>query len=125
MPITNSVFNKSSRYVHGGKTEVGELGLEWWEKRNLSVDSTDTSFVVDTFHANRLDLIASIFYGEPRWWWVLAQINNILDPMQEVVEGRILFIPTRERLMVLLNGKVGGTNSTRIKNLNIISPVIV
>lgn len=122
---TSSVYNKSSRYVHGGVTEVGELGLEWWERQNIPTADTDTIFTVDSFHANRLDLISSAFYGEPRWWWVIAQINNILDPQQEVIEGLVISIPTRERLMMILDGKTGGFYSTREKNINIISPVIV
>lgn len=121
----SSVYNKTSRYVHGGSTEVGELGIEWWERRNFKTDPTDTIFTVDNFHSNRLDLIANIFYGEPRYWWIIAQVNNILDPQQEVYPGRILSIPSKDRLMLLLNGKVGGFNSERQQDLNIIAPVIV
>ena len=121
----SSVFNKMSRYVHGGKTEVGEVGLEWWERRKIPTDSTDLMFTVDKFHSNRLDLIANIFYGEPRYWWIIAQANNILDPNAEVTEGRMLAIPTKDRIMILMNGRVGGSTTSREKNLNIISPVIV
>lgn len=123
--MPSSVNNKSSRYVHGGNTEVGQLGLEWWERRIIPTDESDLLFTVDSFHSNRLDLIATIFYGEPRWWWIIAQMNNILDPQQEVYEGRQLAIPSKDRLMMLLNGRTGGFQSTREKNLNIISPVIV
>ena len=45
----------------------------------MMTDSSDTFLTVDAFHSNRLDLIATAVYGEPRWWWILAQINNILD----------------------------------------------
>jgi len=121
----NSVSNKASRYVHGGNTEIGEIGLEWWDRRIIPTDESDTIFTVDNFHTNRLDLISTIFYGEPRWWWVIAQMNNILDPNQEVYSGRQLAIPSKDRLMLILNGKTGGFKSTRKKNFNIISPVIV
>ena len=59
--VKSSIFNKSSRYVHGGRTEVGEVGLEWWERRNITTDASDLLFTVDKFHANRLDLISNIF----------------------------------------------------------------
>ncbi len=121
----SSVYSKTSRFVHGGATEVGELGVEWWERRNIKPDQSDNVFTVDEFHKNRLDLISNIFYGEPRYWWIIAQVNNILDPQFEVIPGRILFIPTKDRLMILLNGRVGGFNSEREKDLTIISPVIV
>lgn len=122
---SNSVYNKLSRYVHGGNTEIGDLGLEWWDRRNIPTDPTDHLFTVDYFHAGRLDLIATIFYGEPRWWWIIAQVNNILDIQQEVFEGRQLAVPAKDRLMIIMNGKTGGFTSTREKNFSIISPVIV
>jgi hypothetical protein len=121
----SSVFNKLSRYVHGGDTEVGEIGLEWWDRRSIPTDPSDSIFIVTAFHAKRLDLIASAFYNEPRYWWVIAQVNNILDPQTEVYEGRKLAIPSADRLMIILNGNTGGYTSTREKNVNIISPVIV
>ena len=114
-----------SRYVHGGNTETGELGTEWWDRRLIPTDPSDVIYVVDSFHASRLDLIASAFYNEPRYWWVIAQCNNILDPVTEVFEGRRLSIPSPDRLMIILNGKTGGYKSTREKNINIISPIIV
>ena len=123
--MKSSVFNKLSRYVHGGSTEVGEIGLEWWERRVIPTNSTDILFTVDKFHENRLDLIANVFYGQPKYWWIIAQVNNILDPNVEVIEGRQLAIPSKDRLMILMNGRVGGQPSSREKNLNIISPVIV
>jgi hypothetical protein len=122
---TNSVYNPSSRYVHGGVTEVGSVGLEWWERRKLVVDPTDYVFTVDYFHAGRLDLIATLFFGEPRYWWVIGQINNILDPLAEVVAGRVLYIPNQDRLFLILTGKQGGINSERQKDIRIISPIIL
>lgn len=123
--MSSSLFNKSSRYVHGGNTEKGELGVEWWERFNFGSDESDDKVIIDAFHKGRLDLIANAFYGEPRYWWILAQINNILDPHTEVSEGRIIFVPKKERLLLLLNGRVGGSNSTREKNSNVISPIVI
>ena len=61
----------------------------------------------------RLDLIAATYYNEPRYWWVIAQYNNILDAYSEVIEGVILYIPTVTRLRSLLQGGIGGVSSTR------------
>lgn len=121
----SSVYNNMSRYVHGGDTEVGEIGIEWWDKRKIPTASSDIIFTVDAFHKGRLDLIANIFFNEPRYWWVIAQMNNILDPVAEIFEGRQLVIPSKDRLLILLNGKMGGFPSERTKNLSIIAPVIV
>ena len=70
-------------------------------------------------------MIASLFYDQPQYWWFLGQINNILDPVTEVVEGLRLYIPTKDRLFLMLTGKQGGINSTREKNIFIISPLVL
>jgi hypothetical protein len=121
----NSVNLKKSRYVNGGLTEVNQLSLEWWERIFFESDDTDLTYAVENAVAGRLDLIANAFYDEPRLWWVIAQYNNILDISEEIVPGRILQIPSKERVMTtFLNGQLGGINSQR-EPLQIIKPVIL
>ena len=110
---TNSVRVRSSRYVSGGTTEVNQTALEWWERQNFVSNSDDSSYVVERQFAGRLDLIAATYLGEPRYWWLIAMHNNILDPYNEVVEGTVLFIPSQERVKNALSGKLGGVPSTR------------
>jgi len=110
---TNSTRVRYSRYVSGGSTEVNQTALEWWERSLLTTDSTDTLYVVEKKFEHRLDLIAALFLDEPRYWWIIAMLNNMLDPHAETVEGVILNIPTRERAKALLSGKLGGEPSTR------------
>ena len=123
MANTNSLFNKYSRYVAGGTTETANGKIEWWDKNQMPSDSSDVSYAVEDFYVGRLDLIASVFYNEPRYWWVIAQYNNILDPFSEITGGRILMIPSTDRLNFMLATKQGGIPSTKIP-INIISPVI-
>lgn len=109
----NSVLTETSRYVSGGTTEVNSKALEWWERTVFPVNSDDNIYVVETRFVGRLDLIAATYYNEPRYWWVIAQYNNILDAYSEVIEGVILYIPTVTRLRSLLQGGIGGVSSTR------------
>lgn len=110
---TNSTKVRYSRYVSGGNTEVGQKTLEWWERARFTMNADDQIYVVERHFANRLDLIAATYLDEPRYWWVIAMHNNILDPYNEVTEGTIIYIPTRERVKTLLSGKMGGVPSTR------------
>lgn len=120
----DSTNNRTSRYVHGGNTEKSEGFLEWWDKKNLPVSNTDIEYNVEKFYEGRLDLIAYAFYDEPRYWWIIAQYNAILDPVAEVVEGLYLRIPKLERVRSeFLTGKTGGTESKRVLN-TIIEPFI-
>lgn len=124
MANTNSLFNKYSRYVGGGSTEIANGKIEWWERAIFPSSNTDISYTVEKFYEGRLDLISHVFYNEPRYWWVIAQYNNILNPFSEIIEGRILMIPTKERLPLMLNTTQGGTPSSR-QTINTISPVVI
>jgi hypothetical protein len=121
---TNSLMNKFSRYVGGGETEIENNRIEWWERSVLEPGGEDISYTVEDFYAGRLDLIASVFYNEPRWWWIIAQYNSILDPFAEIVPGRVLLIPTKDRISAVLSAKMGGIESKK-QPINTISPVII
>lgn len=123
MPQKNSVLIKNSRYVSGGVTEVNQTALEWWERDIIQLNEDDRTYVVERRFEGRLDLIAALYLGEPRWWWIIAQMNNILDPYSEVKEGIVLYIPTIETAKQILSGKVGGIASKREVPLSII-PIV-
>lgn len=109
----NSTLIRTSRYVAGGTSEVGTNTIEWWDRISILPAPTDTRFVVDKKFAGRLDRISDLFLGEPRYWWIIAMLNNILDPHNEVVEGTVLLIPAIDRIRPLLTGQMGGVASTR------------
>jgi hypothetical protein len=119
----DSLQNKNSRYVAGGLTETANGFIEWWERANFKRDESDIIYVVENFYENRLDLISAVFYGQSRYWWLLAQYNNILDPFSEVEAGRVLFIPTPDRVQMMTDTRKGGVPSTRIP-IKLISPII-
>lgn len=125
MAIQNSSQLPTSRYVHGGVTEVGQRALEWWERNTFPNDSSDFQYAVENFYEGALHRLSAAVYGNPRYQWLIAQYNNIIDPFTEVTPGRVLFLPTKERLNLMLNGKVGGIPSTREGDPRVISPVVV
>lgn len=94
----SSLDNKYSRYVQGGTTETNNIGLGWWERRILPKDASDLIYYVENIYEHRIDLIANAFYGDSRYWWVIAQFNDLIDPHGEIVAGRMLVIPTKDRL---------------------------
>ena len=61
-------------------------------------DDTDELWTVPPAGVARLDRIADNFYGTPALWWVIASVNNILDPLVGVPQGTAIRVPTRERL---------------------------
>ena len=124
MNNSNSLYNKYSRYVAGGTSEEANGKIEWWERTIFQSDPTDIIYAVENFYENRLDLIASVFYNEPRYWWIIAQYNNVIDPFSEITAGRVLRIPAKDRLSLMLSTRQGGTRSVK-QPINTISPIII
>lgn len=120
----NSTLVTKSRYVSGGITEVSSFALEWWERTVFEIDDSDLVYVVEKNFVNRMDLIAKQFLDDSALWWFVAMYNNVLDPLNEVTEGLVLRIPTRDRVKSLLGGRLGGYESTREVPLTNISPII-
>lgn len=123
MAEKNSTLVRNSRYVSGGATEVNVRAIEWWERIQFTSNQDDSTYIVEKKFVGRLDLITTLFLGEPRYWWIVAQYNNILDPYDEITEGRILYIPSIDQVKLILVGKVGGVESTREVPLSIL-PVV-
>jgi hypothetical protein len=88
-----SMFIKTPIYDLGGGTIV--FGL--MQPAVVPSDS-DELWPVSSVAVPRLDLLANDFYGTPQLWWVLASVNNILDPLVGVPEGTKIRVPTKERL---------------------------
>lgn len=120
---SNSLQNALSRYVCGGLAETSNNFIEWWERYKFEKDPSDIVYVVENINESRLDLISSIFYNEPRYAWFIAQYNNIIDPVSEVTAGRILLIPTKDRMMLMFGTRKGGLKSSRLP-VKTISPII-
>ena len=112
----NSAYNlKNGRYVLGGTTEVGVQTLEWWTKTVVKRDPSDLVYFMEKKYEDRPDTLGYVFYGDSALWWIIAQYNNILDPAVELVEGKLLIIPTLDRAKQVYStaAKVGGIPSTR------------
>jgi len=81
-----------NRFVHMPKgTRKGV-----WEHRvdleNIYLDDTDWLIDHEKF-VNRPDAIAYKFYGNSKYWWIIAERNGITDPFKGFYKGRKLKIP--------------------------------
>lgn len=64
---------------------------------NLREDASDLFYTVSD--CDRIDLIAYKYYGDVRLWWVIAEFNNIINPL-ELYAGTVLRIPTYDRIQM-------------------------
>lgn len=114
--IKNSTYNiKNGRYVKGGVTEVSSFALEWWEKKTIPQDPSDLLYVVEQKYEGKPHLLGLLFYGDTFLSWIIWQYNSIIDPMSELVEGKLIRVPLLDRINATLNkgNKPGGIASTR------------
>ena len=59
-------------------------------------DTTDVMYRAKT--GETLRDIAFAVYGEARWWWVLADLNRIVNPFDPVRPDKIVRCPARGRI---------------------------
>jgi hypothetical protein len=61
-------------------------------------DASDVMYTVPQAGEHRMDLISQEFYGTPELWWVVALVNNVVDPLVGFVAGQTIRVPKKERL---------------------------
>jgi hypothetical protein len=54
--------------------------------------SNDDMYIV-TDSSDRLDILASKYYGDQTLWWIIATANNLNDATYSIEAGRQLRIP--------------------------------
>jgi hypothetical protein len=62
------------------------------------IQNLDTTYVyeigyVPEGYQHRPDLISNVFYGTPKYWWLLMLVNNITDPFEGFYVGQKIMIP--------------------------------
>jgi len=86
------MFQATKAYVVNGQPVWGLM------RPKVEPDPTDQVFLMTAAGQHRLDLISSVFYQTPELWDVIAQVNNILDPLMGAAQGSTLRIPLKSRL---------------------------
>ena len=71
----------------------GRYRFEIW--REPEIDMTEhTLYSISSTDLQRLDLIAYKTLGNVNFWWAIALVNNIANPLEDLVVGSTLKIPT-------------------------------
>lgn len=107
MAIRSSIQNTNSRYVQGGVTDTFRSRLGWWERRTFPKKQDDILFIVKKKHENRADIIANDVYGNDRLDWLVLQYNTIVDPVEELIAGKVLLLPAVSRIHTILTQSGG------------------
>lgn len=92
----------SSRYKDTPLTARTVDGIpprrEWalWVSDPSFRRSTDFQvYQVTDADVGRLDLISYRFYGVPLYWWIIADANDIVNPVTDMYLGMFIKVPNR------------------------------
>lgn len=95
-PIVQLVNQNSSRYSLNRPINsivnydgVNLYSFPW----TASIDSGEGDKYIYYTINNRLDQLANEYYGDPKLWWIIAQVNDINDPLIDLEIGMMLRIP--------------------------------
>lgn len=95
MSIVN--YSSTSQYYNTSQTS---WCLNLLEYRNISQDPSDTIISLISKYKNNPYLLSYDYYGTDRLWWIFMIVNpdTIIDPINDMVPGMEIRIPTSTRL---------------------------
>lgn len=67
-------------------------------RKRVYADASDDMFLVTARFANNWQGLATEFLGDPELWWVLTDINGVIDPLYGLQAGMQVRVPTKDRL---------------------------
>lgn len=85
-------FNRFLYMPVGSKMKSFDWRLDW-KKAGFP---TKTFLIDHEKFVNRPDSIAFDVYGNSKYWWIIAMMNDITDPFTGFYKGRTLLIPELE-----------------------------
>lgn len=82
------------------QTPQGPESLGTLKKRLFPFESDDIEYEIDSWYANRPDLLAYDLYGSAKLWWVFMHRNMdvITDPIWSFETGTTIRIPKKPTL---------------------------
>lgn len=78
--------------------ETRERFLATREINEIPLTVNDTYHRIAAHEVTRFDILANTYYKNPLLWWVIAQANNIMDPLNPIPPGTLIRIPSLEAL---------------------------
>jgi hypothetical protein len=83
------------RYTYSKILKEKETQKQYFESTIYpKVKPTDNDIYIISTQSDRLDLLASKYYGNTSYWWIISVANNLNDASLSIEPGRQLRIPS-------------------------------
>ena len=96
MNRNSSRFSKFSYRTlkHKGKSVKNIVTSKSWENIHTLFGNIPANLTkVPSGMEGRPDLIANEFYGDSSYWWIICVANNISDPFEQLISGKLIKLP--------------------------------
>jgi len=85
------------------RTSINSAGeMEFWVAPTIPSTVSYFNYIVTVSTAYRPDKISYEVYGNVTFDWVILYVNGITDPFKELKPGRVLKVPTRDSVNLIL-----------------------
>jgi len=77
------------------EVQEGTTIFQFWAKFDsfkIAEQDGDAEHYVTS--SDRIDSLAKKYYGDSRLWWIIAEANDLEDPVSALYMGRVLRIPS-------------------------------
>ena len=102
------MISVNSRYIDTKLIKFSGDYTYWglW-KRVSELRDSEKSFKfkehrVKSYEVGCLDILAERYFNNERLWWIIAAFNNFIDPVQDMIQGQIIKIPSVQFVMLFL-----------------------
>jgi len=83
------------RYTYNRILKEKETQKQYFESTIYpKVKPTDNDIYIISTQSDRLDLLASKYYGNSSYWWIISVANNLNDASLSIEPGKQLRIPS-------------------------------
>ena len=88
--------------VWNSELQANFKGLPTEDLFSLFDNVNNTQYTIPKEFQYRPDLIANLFYGDPKLFWVLVYANHFNNSPEDFETGAIILIPSYQRVVELL-----------------------
>jgi hypothetical protein len=104
--------------IINGSTELDLLSSLFKDFKNFIKNKFVNIYTVNEDTENSADLISYKNYGIHDYWWLICELNNITDPLTELVRGKQLAIPNISDINLYIQSKQSN-NFTAIREISL------
>lgn len=97
IPSANTI--QRTRYTLGGNTDRNPIGAGFWTRTTLSRRDDDIKIILNAITAKSPNIITRKLYGRDNLMWLIWLYNNILDPVDELFDGKVIYLPNPSRVI--------------------------